>query len=535
MAVIDTRTGLVWMSVLSKFNCIKLSRFALALILSASFAPVHGVELYGVIGDGGDLPETLVLLDMTDATSMVVLPLGNGVHGEEIAFNPDDGLIYHASGSSAEFGDGDDRILETIDPETLTIIPVSLSGDEYIEVAGLTYAGSDRFLAGDINPGLYSITNGVSSFIGDRAVDRIVSTGLAFIGSILYSVNRDDSLLKTLDPDTGGLLTSVEIKLPGFLIRSGTGLAANPEDNSLWALLKVQSEDNRVLVTIDPASGDATLVGLTDERGMSGIAFVESSLEMICELKVDDGGNKLHFETFNQDPALFDIWNNLFDVDPGEPVDGVLSLQGNRTVQWLAGSIEMGGSMQLDVKSDKNNPGFKRLKISSLKSKKSGRSKKRRAVLDTIEFVDATGSLNPNIANGGWHEVKIKGLDSVKIILGDQTVTGHLKELKVKLAKDSSTLAPIVKNFKLKMEGEMTIPDVSKGIVDHVVVLAPGSSVIATTGAEFEEKVKGKPQSLDGHTEAEHEDSLVSEIFLLNDDGFNGRLKERKGPCSVSS
>ena len=150
-------------------------------------------------------------------------------------------------------------------------------------------------------------------------------------------------------------------------------------------------------------------------------------------------------------------------------------------------------------------------------------------------LTSATGSLNPNIADGGWHEVTIKGLDGVTVELDDQIfVTGHLKEFKVKLDKSSSTLAPIVKEFKLVLEAETSIPDVKKGNVGMVIVTTPGSTAIAVDGTEFEEKIKDTPAVLNGHTRAMHDEGMVGEIIPALQDGFNHNLKERKGPCSVS-
>ena len=102
--------------------------------------------------------------------------------------------------------------------------------------------------------------------------------------------------------------------------------------------------------------------------------------------------------------------------------------------------------------------------------------------------------------------------------------------------KSSSTLAPIVKDFKLELEleAETIILDVSKGTVGMVVVTAPGTTAIAVDGTEYVEKIKDTPAVLNGHTQAVHEEGMVGEIILLRQDGFNENLKERKGPCSVS-
>ena len=90
--------------------------------------------LYGVTGDGASVSETLFTLDTTTAISTMVTPLGNGDDGETIGFNPDDGLIYHASGHNTPCPPGDLSdcvIFETVArtaPYTITNIPIFSNG-----------------------------------------------------------------------------------------------------------------------------------------------------------------------------------------------------------------------------------------------------------------------------------------------------------------------------------------------------------------------------------------------------------------------
>jgi hypothetical protein len=84
-------------------------------------------------------PESLYIIGATTASESFVTPLGNGNDGEEIAYNPDSGLILHASGI------GGNRILENTDPVTLAISPLTITGAYPFEVAGLTYAGGGDF------------------------------------------------------------------------------------------------------------------------------------------------------------------------------------------------------------------------------------------------------------------------------------------------------------------------------------------------------------------------------------------------------
>jgi len=241
------------------------------VVANFEFEPT--TKLYGITGDGGIPAETLFRLDMSDASSTLFLTLGNGNDGEEIAFNRDNGLLYHASGQST--GSGADEILETIDLVSKAVTPVPLSGFKYKEVTGLTYAGSGILLAGDRTTavGLSSITTGgVTTNIGETDMTLM---GLAYIGTTLYAVGKSDDLLRTIDPATGATLGSVTITLSGFTVSGATGLTTNPDDNSLWALLKAGGSEpsTRALATVDPATGVATLVGITDVPGMAGIAF----------------------------------------------------------------------------------------------------------------------------------------------------------------------------------------------------------------------------------------------------------------------
>ena len=154
--------------------------------------------LYGVIGDkktaagGGLPPETLFTLNTSNAAPTQVLVLGRGNDGEAIGFNPNNGLIYHASGNDTG-GDGCQpfnasicvEIFESINPNTLAVTNVPLSGDyaplseDYLEVSALTHLTENVLLLADIDQNLYkTTTTGVVTFLGN--MDHIAK-GLAFI------------------------------------------------------------------------------------------------------------------------------------------------------------------------------------------------------------------------------------------------------------------------------------------------------------------------------------------------------------------
>ena len=114
-----------------------------------------------------------------------------------------------------------------------------------------------------------------------------------------------------------------------------------------------------------------------------------------------------------------------------------------------------------------------------------------------------------------------------------ESVTGLVQELKVKLATNSTTLAPVVQDFKLTILGATTARPVKKGLTNSVVVTAPETVVTAIGGADYVENLKTSPAVLSGHTEAETSGGTVLDLGPLAD-GSNGQLTERKGPCDVS-
>ncbi len=128
--------------------------------------------LYAVTGDGGGVPESLFTLSTVDASSNLVRELGAGSDGETLAFNPDDGLLYHASGIGTPNNPNGEKF-ETVDPDTLIVTNVPLSGFDYEELTSLTFLDGG-FFAGDLGdaafdtPGFFRITTaGVVTFLGN--------------------------------------------------------------------------------------------------------------------------------------------------------------------------------------------------------------------------------------------------------------------------------------------------------------------------------------------------------------------------------
>jgi hypothetical protein len=240
-----------------------------ALVDSAPAAPI----LWGVTGDGASTnPESLFTISTTNASASFVTALGNGDDGEAIAFNSNDGQIYHLSGRGIA---NTDAIFERINPTTLVVTPIPYTGfrgqdPTFAEEAlAITFAASTgNFLVADLDSFFYNLTpTGIVTELGQ--LDH-TSKGLAFVGSTLYSIENlfgstsGDTRLFQIDPTDGSTIASVVVD-SGFTIKSANGLATNPETDELFSILASSGGNNspgeRRLVTIDPATGDATSIG----------------------------------------------------------------------------------------------------------------------------------------------------------------------------------------------------------------------------------------------------------------------------------
>jgi hypothetical protein len=214
------------------------------------------------------------------------LVLGNGSGGEAIGFNPTDGLIYHSSGI-----DPGDVIFESINSTFTGTANIDIAETllDYDEANALTWSSSlTAFLWGtgeatnSSRPGeqLFSVTESdgetLITLIGD--LDHRTK-GLAFVGSTLYSIDPFTEQLRTINSSTAITTSSIAITLDGKTVNGGNGLATRPEDNLLFAILKMEDinfDIIRFLATIDPDTGVATPIGSISNR-FAGLAFTGAS------------------------------------------------------------------------------------------------------------------------------------------------------------------------------------------------------------------------------------------------------------------
>lgn len=209
-------------------------------------------NLWGVTGDGANVPETLYQISLIDGSTTFMATLGNGGTGEALGLNPVNGLLYHASGNV----DNDDLILETIDPETLTItdIPLTVTYAGAGEITSLSFvAGEGRFIAGNYSGEALRVTT--SGTIGTYVPlpDSYASKGFL-----------SETCTPLLDPDEPSSVG------PANLVNGGATTDTTPTFN--FNLSDDNSGDNlRFQIQIDNNSDfSSPLVDYTSAAGAQG-------------------------------------------------------------------------------------------------------------------------------------------------------------------------------------------------------------------------------------------------------------------------
>jgi hypothetical protein len=235
--------------------------------------------LIGVTGDGASIPETLFLLSQTNASATVVMTLGNGEDGETIGFDPDDDLLYHASGLLAG-----DRFWESVDILNRTVVSSGQFTGQHLtdyENSAMTYnPATGKFLVCNLIGDLFDTTlAGAATRIG--AVPTTLK-GLAFAGGSLYGAANPTNTLYELNPANGAAISSVVVTLGGEPVTGMNGLATHPGTGALWGIFRVGGGAGvRHLGTVDPTTGVVTSVGILPYN-FAGLAFLPEPSSMFA-------------------------------------------------------------------------------------------------------------------------------------------------------------------------------------------------------------------------------------------------------------
>jgi hypothetical protein len=251
--------------------------------------------LYGVTSDTGGIngqtatPDSIfsINLDTAVATKIADLPAPDGF-GDTIAFNPDDGKLYHWGGYNTQSfnrlnlatmmwenvgvpagwpaGVGVRSFAYDSDNEHF----IGYRRDEFLltteEFFTITFPGNTQ---ATLAPG------GGISFEGMTFLDEPKFTPPAqpASGRFLYGVNPNIKLISQVDPTTGADIAAVGASLDGGDFDGFNGLATDPTTGTFYAIVRKSNiRTERTLVQIDPSTGEAVTIGVTGQA-IADIAF----------------------------------------------------------------------------------------------------------------------------------------------------------------------------------------------------------------------------------------------------------------------
>jgi hypothetical protein len=240
--------------------------------------------------------------------------LGNGNDGESIAFNPDDGLLYHISGYAGG------AIFETVDPVTCVVGPNLIPGGAFpgaldeLEATGLVwYQPIGKFLVAAFSE-LYTLDadGSASAFLGSTGGPDM--RGLTVVNNRLYSGAKDDSSLHEIDPTNGAVLSTVQIELPDTTVVPGLkALATHPMSCLSYTAYKNPANPGGAahFGSIDLDTGVITfIISLSDK-------FSGSTFDANGKLWLVSGDGAFVSETLYSISGLYNqiVWKQPIDID----------------------------------------------------------------------------------------------------------------------------------------------------------------------------------------------------------------------------
>jgi hypothetical protein len=227
--------------------------------------------------------------------------------GETIAFNPFDGMLYRLYGSGTI---GVNQFMVSINPNTLAVTNIPLTGDTYNQATSLTHWAGKYLLMAGHDSNLYlvttsgNVTNVAPLNAGDGDTKGLVFTGapapcspLAALYGAANSSSGETSFLYSINPANGA---------PSLIGPIGFGAIGGIRFNSggtLFGTGQTQIGSGNVsLLTITPCTGLGTAIGTTqlddiDFWEVADISFRASDGTLFATMFADEGDNGL--STFN--------------------------------------------------------------------------------------------------------------------------------------------------------------------------------------------------------------------------------------------
>jgi hypothetical protein len=300
------------------------------------------VRLIGITGNqeaNAANDETLYEINLVNGATTKLFQTSHIPDSDTIGYNPVDGLLYHMSGSESyrdtpgQNGYRDNHYMEKINldtqvmtgvfnanpppspdtalafglaaPRPAWVLPAEIRTDqqtdpsfgdekgvdEYGAAREMAWSATENLFYISTDDGLFTMTpTGVSKFIGAPALEPGDMKGLEFVTvagqSRLVFGSKETGQLYQIDPATGQEIGDpVQVTVGGNPTMRILGLAAHPETGVLYGITEpigAAPITGRELVTINPTTGEGTLIGvlantpnpLDADAAFSSLAFV---------------------------------------------------------------------------------------------------------------------------------------------------------------------------------------------------------------------------------------------------------------------
>ena len=183
---------------------------------SMTFTPSGKLYAFGGHGSGVTAERLYSVNTANGTTTLLAGPFSLGADGEVIAFNPDDGFIYHWSGNTT-------ANMARIDTSTFVETVIAQSGAPHAEIFGAAYKGGGEFYLTDIaSRSLTMTTGGLATLVATGLPDDIRGLGYGDavlpveLASFTSSISGRDVTLNWT--------TSSESNNSGFEIQRASGI-----------------------------------------------------------------------------------------------------------------------------------------------------------------------------------------------------------------------------------------------------------------------------------------------------------------------
>jgi|GEM_PF-6873155 len=143
-----------------------------------------------------------------------------------------------------------------------------VGGVRYSEVP----AGPPSLIFVSRQPGFWTWGNLTPYIVGPQGSSDI--NGLAFAGGTLYATfcaSQEPDTLRTLDPATGAVLSSVPLSVD---VGNTGGLAYRARTETLFMAARVGASSEIRFYTVDPTTGEATTIGTMGAVPVWALAFI---------------------------------------------------------------------------------------------------------------------------------------------------------------------------------------------------------------------------------------------------------------------